>query len=149
MCVIRKIAAVGLLFTVFGAMPVAAQTIGEIAGVQRQKLLRDISGVVPAPAPAPAPASASEPVKGPQPSPKQSTPRTTASSFSVHAVLAHEGVWRAEITDGKSLMVVKAGAHVGKAMVEKVDSAGVHITMSGACKKGCVKERVVGVGGAF
>lgn len=128
------------LATTLGSV-VHAQTIAELAELQRSKLLSDLSKLK----------TDSEPVK-PVIDPKDVAMRkavATLSGVTVHSLYVKgSGSYVAELTDGRNLRIAIPGSVYGPNRIVAVRPTGVEV-VSLNCKIDCTQTRIVPVGRSF
>jgi hypothetical protein len=130
----------GALTLLLAATQAQAQTLGDVAEAQRAKVLAEIAAAQVAANP-PAP-------RAETPGPSSSGKKARAVSIVVHSLYGRgSSGWTAELTDGKSLAVAQPGMRFGQYLIARIDAEGLHLRAAAGCKKACVPERVVRVGG--
>lgn len=130
---------------VFSCGTAAAQTIDELAAMQRTKLQEEIRKSKGLPDAEQLAAVKSKSLERPAPLPP------ARSGLTVHALYTKgNGAQLAELTDGTSLMMATPGRRFGPFRIVSVGEQGVTVTPA-VCKskKKCDPDKVVRVGGSF
>lgn len=135
--------AVAMAMALMGSAPLHAQTIEDLAKMQRAKINDEILKSKGLPDSQQLAAQASMPVV------KALPPPPAVSGLVVHALYSRGSSGRiAELSDGKNLMIAVPGTQYGPYRIVRVSELGVTVAPT-RCAKKCAPERTIRLGGTF